>query len=64
MSLNPRDKPDASPCVGRCSHCVGDLICRGCGRTLEEVRDWNSYTSEQKIKIKERLKHEPVKKQD
>lgn len=58
MSLNPRDKPDASPCIGICSHATGDLVCRGCGRTLEEVRDWNSYTSERKIKIRERLKNE------
>jgi predicted Fe-S protein YdhL (DUF1289 family) len=40
-------RPD-TPCVGRCSHCVGDEVCRGCGRTIEEVRDWNTYTHEQR----------------
>lgn len=41
----------STPCVGRCSHCVGDEICRGCGRTVGEVRDWNSYSAEQKAAV-------------
>lgn len=41
----------ATPCVGRCSHCVGDEICRGCGRSVAEVRDWNTYTAEQKAAV-------------
>lgn len=41
----------ATPCVGRCSHCVGDEICRGCGRTVAEVRDWNTFAAEQKAAI-------------
>jgi len=40
--------PRLTPCVGRCSHNVGDILCRGCKRTIEEVRDWNTYTDEQK----------------
>ena len=38
-------------CKGVCSHAVGDDVCRGCGRTVEQVRDWNSYSREQKIDI-------------
>lgn len=38
----------STPCVGRCFHSVGDEICRGCGRTIEEVRDWNAYTPEKR----------------
>lgn len=49
-----------TPCRGLCSHNVGDYICRGCGRTVEEVRDWNSYTPEQRkaaaLAAKERRK--------
>lgn len=45
MTLNT---PRLTPCVGRCSHNVGDILCRGCNRTIEEVRDWNTYTDEQK----------------
>ncbi len=45
MTLNA---PRLTPCVGRCSHNVGDILCRGCNRTIEEVRDWNTYTDDQK----------------
>ena len=54
--LNTRDKPESSPCIGICSHATGDVVCRGCGRTLEEVRDWNTYTVEQKLEVKRRIK--------
>lgn len=43
-----------TPCVGRCSHCVGDAICRGCGRTIEEVRDWNTYDTTTKAEVAQR----------
>ena len=52
MSVMRPNKPDSSPCRGMCSHNVGDDICRGCGRSIPEVRDWNQYTSEQKIEVK------------
>lgn len=31
--------PD-SPCIAICSTAQGDGICKGCGRTFDEVRDW------------------------
>ena len=46
------------PCRGRCSHNVGGDICRGCGRTVEEVRDWNSYSPEQKKAVMERIRED------
>lgn len=49
---NTRDKPSSSPCIGRCTLTTGDTVCRGCGRTEEEFRDWNSYTDERKIEVK------------
>lgn len=52
MSVLRPNKPDSSPCIGRCSHNVGDDICKGCGRTIPEVRDWNGMQPEEKIKIK------------
>lgn len=56
MSINrPRDNPTSSPCVGKCSHNVGDYLCRGCWRTPEEVRDWNTYSDAQKIELKKEL---------
>lgn len=63
MSIsNPRSSPTASPCIGRCSHNVGDYVCKGCGRTVEEVRDWNTLSPAEKIAVKEvaarRIKHD------
>tara|TARA_R110000803_G_C11788521_1_gene297696 strand:+ start:137 stop:553 length:417 start_codon:yes stop_codon:yes gene_type:complete len=38
-----------NPCTGICSTTYGiDDQCKGCGRTLEEIRDWNSYSDLQK----------------
>ena len=57
MPVHPRDTPAGSPCVGRCTATsLGDAICRGCGRTAEEVRDWNTYSDKQKIAINDRLR--------
>lgn len=48
-----------SPCIGVCSTtALGDDICVGCRRTAEEVRDWNTYKSDQKLKINNRLKRD------
>jgi predicted Fe-S protein YdhL (DUF1289 family) len=57
MKINgERDMTD-SPCVGICSTTnVGDDICLGCGRTAEEVIEWNTYTDEQRIAINSRLR--------
>jgi hypothetical protein len=56
MKVNgERDLTD-SPCVGICSTTnVGDEICIGCGRTAEEVIEWNTYGDERKILINLRL---------
>lgn len=32
-------RPD-SPCVAVCSTAVGDDVCRGCGRTFDEIAQW------------------------
>ena len=49
-----------SPCIGMCTAtALGDPICAGCGRTAEEVRDWNQYTDEQKRTITLRLEARP-----
>ena len=52
--IDPRRAPTASPCVGRCSHNVGDDVCRGCGRTILEVRDWLSLSDTEKMAVKAR----------
>jgi predicted Fe-S protein YdhL (DUF1289 family) len=39
--------PDA-PCIAICSTSQGDAVCKGCGRSFDEVRDWQVYTPAQK----------------
>ena len=50
-----------TPCRGICSTTnVGGAICKGCGRTAEEVIYWNTYSKERKIEVNRRLKNEKV----
>ncbi|AFH14702.1 hypothetical protein LU11_gp171 [Pseudomonas phage Lu11] len=49
-------RPRTTPCIGRCSHNVGDEICKGCKRTIAEVRDWNTYSPDEKMQKMEELK--------
>lgn len=35
--------PD-TPCIAICSTSQGDAVCKGCGRTEDEVRDWLSFS--------------------
>ena len=49
-------KPTDSPCVGVCSTVLGDEICRGCGRTFDEVLNWHTYDDNKKKEINFRLK--------
>jgi hypothetical protein len=47
-------KPE-SPCVGRCSTTYGDDVCKGCGRTFEEVINWIIFDEVEKAAIWARL---------
>lgn len=56
MNISGKADPADSPCIGVCSAtALGDEICIGCGRTFQEVIDWNTYSDEQKIAINQRL---------
>jgi uncharacterized protein len=37
------DTPDA-PCIAICSTAQGDAVCKGCGRTEQEVQRWTEMT--------------------
>ena len=39
--------PDA-PCIAICSTSQGDAVCKGCGRTFEEVRRWGEMSPAEK----------------
>ena len=45
----------ASPCVGLCSTTYGDLVCRGCMRTSEEILAWPSADWANRATIVRRL---------
>jgi predicted Fe-S protein YdhL (DUF1289 family) len=47
-------RPD-SPCAGYCSTSHGDEICKGCGRTFDEVINWIIYDDEEKAAVWARL---------
>ena len=45
-----------TPCIGRCTCTLGDDICKGCGRTADQVRDWNGYSDAEKSAIIEHIR--------
>lgn len=50
-----RPSKRSTPCVGICSTSHGDLVCRGCKRFYNEVRDWQEFTDEQRGMVMTRL---------
>lgn len=47
-------RPD-SPCAGYCSTSHGDEVCKGCGRTFDEVLNWIIYDDAEKDAVWARL---------
>ncbi len=43
-----------SPCIKVCQLDLENR-CRGCGRTIDEIRDWRDMTSAQRIAINQRV---------
>jgi uncharacterized protein len=46
--------PDA-PCIAICSTAQGDAVCKGCGRTEDEVQDWPVYSPAEKRQVWRRI---------
>ena len=46
--------PDA-PCIAICSTSQGDAVCKGCGRSFEEVQRWTEYGPVQKRAVWRRI---------
>jgi len=46
--------PDA-PCIAICSTSQGDALCKGCGRSFDEVQHWPAYTPAQKRQVWRRI---------
>ena len=49
--------PDA-PCIAICSTSQGDEVCKGCGRTFDEVQHWTAMTPGEKRVIWRRITQE------
>jgi predicted Fe-S protein YdhL (DUF1289 family) len=49
--------PDA-PCIAICSTSQGDDVCKGCGRSFDEVQHWPAYTPAQKRMVWRRITQE------
>ncbi|MGH8279147.1 MAG: DUF1289 domain-containing protein [Gammaproteobacteria bacterium] len=57
MSTTP--EPTASPCIRNC--CLNENnVCLGCGRTLDEIRDWSKLSDTEKRAVNElaRARHQ------
>jgi len=46
--------PDA-PCIAICSTAQGDALCKGCGRTEDEVQHWPLFTPGEKRSVWRRI---------
>jgi len=57
---SPKKKavPDGttSPCVDRCKIVERTGVCRGCGRTRDEIKGWATATAERRQEILAKLK--------
>jgi predicted Fe-S protein YdhL (DUF1289 family) len=40
-----------SPCISVCIHDPESGLCRGCGRTLDEIQDWMDYSDAEQLRI-------------
>lgn len=49
--------PD-TPCIAICSTSQGDDVCKGCGRSFEEVQHWTAMTPVQKRQVWRRITEE------
>ena len=49
--------PDA-PCIAICSTSQGDAVCKGCGRSFDEVQHWTAYGPAEKRAVWRRITQE------
>jgi len=47
-----KEKTTKSPCIGVCQ-LNSNYICTGCGRNIDEIKNWKDFSDEEKIKINE-----------
>ena len=50
------DQNIPSPCISFCKLDQEKEFCLGCGRTINEIKDWKNLTFEEKYNIIQRVK--------
>jgi uncharacterized protein len=55
VTVTTIDAPPASPCLGICLMDPATRMCRGCLRTVEEIRAWYEASAAEKWAILARL---------
>ena len=55
MTVTTIDAPPASPCLGICLMDPATRMCRGCLRTVDEIRAWYEASAAEKRGILARL---------
>jgi len=54
MTSSESELKVSSPCVNVCE-LDSDFVCKGCGRTINEILKWSEYTDKQKLAVLDRL---------
>lgn len=49
------DSTPDTPCIAICSTSQGDEVCKGCGRSFDEVQHWLAYSPVQKRAVWRRI---------
>ncbi len=44
-----------SPCVQLCTVDKETKKCKGCGRTLDEIRNWSYYSEDERMEVMKKL---------
>lgn len=44
-----------TPCISVCKIDQETRTCQGCGRSLDEIRDWSKYSDQERLDIMRRL---------
>ena len=44
-----------TPCVQLCAVDKDTNKCKGCGRTLDEIRNWSRYSDDERMEVMKRL---------
>lgn len=53
-----------SPCIGVCHFDPIHQQCKNCGRTVEEITDWEHLSEEKQLEIMNKLREEGYPKPD